>query len=89
MKRHLHITILTAVAALFLHTSGTQAQNITEIAKSDPLIITGSVGTQNTYFHSSAGSAYTAQSAIECAHSELLGAIFQTDAVVGHAHYIG
>lgn len=58
MKRHLHITILTAVAALFLHTSGTQAQNITEIAKSDPLIITGSVGTQNTYFHSSAGSAY-------------------------------
>lgn len=45
MKSHLHITILTAVAALFLHTSGTTAQNITEIAKSDPLIITGSVGT--------------------------------------------
>lgn len=58
MKSHLHITILTAVAALFLHTSGTTAQNITEIAKSDPLIITGSVGTQNTYFHSTAGSAY-------------------------------
>ena len=47
-----------AIAAFILHTNGTHAQNITEIAKSDPLIITGSVGTQNTYFHSSTGGAY-------------------------------
>ena len=58
MKSLLHKTILTAAAVSFLYTGGTQALNITEIAKSDPLIITGSVGTQNTYFHSSAGSAY-------------------------------
>lgn len=35
-----------------------QAQDISQIAKSDPLIITGAVGTQNTYYHSSAGSGY-------------------------------
>lgn len=34
------------------------AQDISQIAKSDPLIITGSVGTNNTYFHSSAGLGY-------------------------------
>lgn len=58
MKSNLHKYIFTAAAATFLYTGGTRAQNITEIAKSDPLIITGSVGTQNTYFHSSAGNAY-------------------------------
>ena len=31
---------------------------ISTIAKSDPLIITGAVGTQNTYYHSSIGSGY-------------------------------
>ena len=31
---------------------------ISTIAKSDPLIITGAVGTQNTYYHSSVGSGY-------------------------------
>lgn len=34
------------------------AQNISEIAKSDPLVITGSVGTQNTYHYSSMGNSY-------------------------------
>lgn len=34
------------------------AQNISEIAKSDPLIITGAVGTQNTYHYSSVGDGY-------------------------------
>ncbi len=34
------------------------AQNISEIAKSDPLVITGSVGTQNTYHYSSMGYSY-------------------------------
>lgn len=34
------------------------AQDISQIAKSDPLIITGSIGTNNTYFHSSAGLGY-------------------------------
>lgn len=34
------------------------AQNISEIAKSDPLIISGAVGTQNTYRYSSGGNGY-------------------------------
>lgn len=34
------------------------AQNISDIAKSDPLIITGAVGTQNTYHYSSVGDGY-------------------------------
>lgn len=33
-------------------------QSISDIAKSDPLIITGAVGTQNTYHYSSTGSTY-------------------------------
>ena len=37
----------------------TLTQNtISTIAKSDPLIITGAIGTQNTYYHSSVGSGY-------------------------------
>ena len=35
------------------------AQNISEIAKSDPLIISGAVGTQNTYRDSSVGNGYS------------------------------
>ena len=31
---------------------------ISTIAKSDPLIITGSIGTQNTYYHSSMGGGF-------------------------------
>ena len=34
------------------------SQNISEIAKSDPLIISGAVGTQNTYRYSSEGNGY-------------------------------
>ena len=34
------------------------AQDISQIAKSNPLIITGAVGTQNTYYHSSIGDGY-------------------------------
>lgn len=33
-------------------------QNISEIAKSDPLIISGAIGTQNTYRYSSVGNSY-------------------------------
>lgn len=50
MKRH-GIFILLALAT----TVTVSAQNISEIAQSDPLIITGAIGTQNTYYHSSAG----------------------------------
>ena len=35
------------------------AQNISEIANSDPLIITGAVGTQNTYHYFSSGDGYS------------------------------
>lgn len=43
---------------LFGVTSPVAAQDIAQIAKSDPLIITGAVGTRNTYYHSSIGSGY-------------------------------
>ena len=33
-------------------------QDISQIAKSDPLIITGSIGTNNTYYYSSIGNGY-------------------------------
>ena len=46
-----------AVAAMLA--SVMHAQNISEIAKSDPLIITGAVGTQNTYRYSSAGNGFS------------------------------
>ena len=58
MKSPLHITLITTLAALCLCNEAAKAQTISEIAKSDPLIITGSVGTRNTYFHSSAGNSY-------------------------------
>ena len=48
---------LTAVACL-LSLSHLQAQDIATIAKSDPLIITGSVGTANTYHYTSVGDGY-------------------------------
>ena len=35
------------------------AQDISQIAKSDPLIITGAVGTQNTYYYSSVSNGYS------------------------------
>lgn len=34
------------------------AQDIAQIAKSDPLIMTGVIGTNNTYYHSSVGNGY-------------------------------
>ena len=48
--------ILSLLAATTLTV---QAQDISQIAKSDPLIITGAVGTQNTYYHSSVGNGYS------------------------------
>jgi len=55
--------ILCLSAALFtihcsLFISRVAAQDISSIAKSDPLIITGAVGTNNTYYHSSIGEGY-------------------------------
>ncbi len=50
-----------AVLVLALHipplwgSGGAFAQSIDQIAKSDPLIITGAIGTQNTFYHSSTG----------------------------------
>lgn len=46
------------ILAVLLLPSAVCAQNITEIAQSDPLIITGAVGTQNTYHYSSVGDGY-------------------------------
>ena len=54
--------IRIAVAALVVAglTLPLSAQDIAQIAKSDPLIITGSVGMQNTYHYSSQGNSYAA-----------------------------
>lgn len=57
MKRILSRTGIVALMVIVLPLS-IYAQNISEIAKSDPLIITGSIGTRNTYYHSSSGSGY-------------------------------
>ncbi|MBO5748752.1 MAG: hypothetical protein J6R48_07050 [Muribaculaceae bacterium] len=48
-----------AVLMLVGTTLNAVAFDIATIAQSDPLVITGSVGTQNTYYHSSAGSGYS------------------------------
>ena len=47
-----------AIALLMLWPKVVHAQDISQIAKSDPLIITGAVGTQNTYYHSSMGNGF-------------------------------
>ena len=39
-------------------TARVSAQDIASIAKSDPLIISGAIGTQNTYYHTSSGMGY-------------------------------
>ena len=53
-------TIRTAIALLMLTltTPAAVAQDISQIGKSDPLIITGAIGTRNTYYHSSAGNSF-------------------------------
>ena len=51
--------IYTAVLLLVILCVSGNAQNIAEIAKSDPLLITGAIGTQNTYYYSSSGNGYS------------------------------
>lgn len=50
--------IVAIAVALLLLPKIAHAQDISQIAKSDPLIITGAVGTQNTYYRSSYGDGY-------------------------------
>ena len=70
-SRTLYNILCIATALLLLplfgggRTGGLHAQSITlgentisNIAKSDPLIITGAIGTQHTYYHSSVGGGY-------------------------------
>lgn len=54
--------LLTSLFTLGLLSGGgyLHAQNISEIAKSDPLIISGAIGTQNTYRYSTTGNGYSA-----------------------------
>ncbi len=54
MLHHWVKHILVATMLLMLGTT-VSAQNITEIAQSDPLIISGAIGTRNTYSYSSDG----------------------------------
>ena len=55
---HRLIKIIVVTNVLVLLSQPMFSQNISEIAKSDPLIITGAVGTQNTYRYSSVGNGY-------------------------------
>ena len=55
---HRLIKKIVVAIALVLFSQPMFSQNISEIAKSDPLIISGAVGTQNTYRYSSEGSGY-------------------------------
>lgn len=50
--------VLILLATLTLGIGHAGAQDIAQIAKSDPLIITGAVGTQNTYHYNSTGMGY-------------------------------
>ncbi len=53
MKKGIFILMLTLVSPLAQHSA--KAQSISQIANSDPLIITGVIGTMNTYNYSSTG----------------------------------
>lgn len=61
MKQH-KIRLITAVAALSMAAAAAAQtlglETVSQIAKSDPLIISGSMGTRNTYYHSSVGDGY-------------------------------
>lgn len=56
-RRHFRLHQVALATALAAATT-VQAQDISQIGKSDPLIISGSIGTQNTYYHSSTGAGY-------------------------------
>lgn len=58
MKKRLKLAIMTGLIVMGVAFRAS-AFDIATIAQSDPLIITGSVGTQNTYYHSSSGSGYS------------------------------
>ena len=61
MLRKLSAAIKVTGLSLFVHGfTSTQAlaQDIVQIANSDPLIITGVIGTNNTYYHSNMGNGY-------------------------------
>ncbi len=58
MRKRLKRAILAALMIVGVITN-VAAYDIATIAESDPLIITGAVGTQNTYYYSSTGSGYS------------------------------
>ena len=57
MKRR-HLTSSSLWLCCLLASMPLHAQDISQIAKSDPLVITGSIGTNNTYYYSSVGNGY-------------------------------
>lgn len=60
MKMRLNLRQAIIAASLVMGvTFSASAFDIATIAQSDPLVITGSVGTQNTYYHSSTGGGYS------------------------------
>ncbi len=59
LMKKLSIRLATAITmACFMGIVSVSAQDISQIAKSDPLIISGSIGTNNTYYHRSSGNGY-------------------------------
>lgn len=59
MVHHSVKQALTFIISLLLSTNILLSQNISEIAQSDPLIITGAIGTRNTYNYSSGGNNFS------------------------------
>lgn len=51
MKKRILLSALAAALAC----SAARAQDISQIAKSDPLVISGAIGTSNTYYHTTGG----------------------------------
>lgn len=56
--RHSSLPMMLLAAGCLLTSAAASAQDISQIGKSDPLIISGAVGTNNTFYRSSMGSAY-------------------------------
>lgn len=58
LRRRIPRLAATLLCILLSATARVSAQDIASIAKSDPLIITGAIGTQNTFYHTSSGMGY-------------------------------
>ena len=57
-SKHLRLRTMSLAVGCILAAGTAGAQDISQIGKSDPLIITGAIGTNNTFYRSSIGAGY-------------------------------